>query len=46
MYIEIFRALQKEEVRYLVVGGLAMNLQGIPRMTAVKILRRKLGGGG
>jgi len=34
MYIEIFRALQKEEVRYLVVGGLAMNLHGIPRMTA------------
>lgn len=34
MYLEIFRALQQERVRYLVVGGLAMNLHGIPRMTA------------
>ena len=34
IYIEIFRRLQEEGVRYLVVGGLAMNLHGIPRMTA------------
>lgn len=33
-YIELFRALQKERVRYLVTGGVAMNLHGIPRMTA------------
>jgi len=34
IYLEIFRRLQEEGIRYLVVGGLAMNLHGIPRMTA------------
>lgn len=34
IYVEVFRRLQEEGVRYLVVGGLAMNLHGIPRMTA------------
>jgi len=34
MYLDIFRQLAKEGVRYLVAGGLAMNLHGIPRMTA------------
>lgn len=34
IYLDIFRGLQEEGVRYLVVGGLAMNLHGIPRMTA------------
>ncbi|OGP33634.1 MAG: hypothetical protein A2X88_05515 [Deltaproteobacteria bacterium GWC2_65_14] len=33
-YIELFRVLREEGVRYLVTGGLAMNLHGIPRMTA------------
>ena len=33
-YLDLFRSLQAAEVRYLVVGGLAMNLHGIPRMTA------------
>ena len=33
-YIDIFRALNKEKVRYLVVGALAMNLHGVPRMTS------------
>src|SRR3990172_11003928 len=34
IYLDIFRGLQEHGVRYLVVGGLAMNLHGIPRMTA------------
>lgn len=32
-YLDLFRALEKHEVRYLLVGGLAMNLHGVPRMT-------------
>jgi len=32
-YLELFRALQQEEVRYLVVGGLAVNLYGVERAT-------------
>lgn len=32
-YQEVFRALQAAEVRYLVVGGLAVNLYGYVRMT-------------
>lgn len=30
----MFAKLQEKKVRYLVVGGLAVNLHGIPRMTA------------
>ena len=33
-YIELFRALEKEDVRYLVVGGVAVNLHGAERMTS------------
>jgi hypothetical protein len=33
-YIELFEQLQKQEIRYLVCGGLAVNIYGIPRMTA------------
>lgn len=33
IYLELFRALEKHRVRYLLVGGLAMNLHGVPRMT-------------
>jgi len=33
-YLDIFKALSKHKVRYLVAGGVAMNLHGIPRMTA------------
>jgi hypothetical protein len=29
----ILNALQKHRVRYLVVGGIAVNLPGVPRMT-------------
>lgn len=32
-YQRLFEALAKHEVRYLLVGGLAVNLHGIPRMT-------------
>jgi hypothetical protein len=32
-YQRLFESLAKHEVRYLLVGGLAVNLHGIPRMT-------------
>jgi hypothetical protein len=32
-YLQLFRALEKEKVRYLVVGGVAVNLHGAERMT-------------
>lgn len=32
-YLDLFRALNDHQVRYLLVGGLAMNLHGVPRMT-------------
>jgi hypothetical protein len=32
-YVELFAALQHEKVRYLVVGGLAVNLHGVQRLT-------------
>ena len=33
-YIELFEQLQKQNIRYLICGGLAVNIYGIPRMTA------------
>ncbi|MHB1325237.1 MAG: nucleotidyl transferase AbiEii/AbiGii toxin family protein [Thermoleophilia bacterium] len=33
-YEEILRMLQKHGVRYLILGGAAVNLHGVPRMTA------------
>jgi len=33
MYESVFRALARHRVRYLVVGGIAVNLHGIPRFT-------------
>jgi predicted nucleotidyltransferase len=33
-YEQVFRELQKHEVRYLVVGGVAVNLYGVLRTTA------------
>ena len=33
-YEEILIALQKHRVRYLILGGAAVNLHGVPRMTA------------
>lgn len=32
-YFEILEAFYKNKVRYLIVGGLAVNLYGVPRMT-------------
>ena len=32
-YLDLFRCLQTRNVRYLLAGGLAMNLHGVPRMT-------------
>jgi hypothetical protein len=32
-YYELFEALYKARVRYLVVGGLSVNLHGVPRVT-------------
>jgi hypothetical protein len=32
-YLELFRCLDAHKVRYLLAGGLAMNLHGVPRMT-------------
>lgn len=33
-YVELFKKLSQKEVRYLICGGLAVNIYGIPRMTA------------
>jgi predicted nucleotidyltransferase len=33
-YEEVFRALNNKGVRYVVVGGIALNLHGVPRATA------------
>ena len=33
-YIELFKQLENQKVRYLICGGLAVNIYGIPRMTA------------
>lgn len=32
-YLDLFRKLDELKVRYLLVGGVAMNLHGVPRMT-------------
>jgi hypothetical protein len=32
-YLDLLGALERHRVRYLLVGGLAMNLHGVPRMT-------------
>lgn len=33
-YEDVLRALNKKKVKYLIVGGLALNLYGVPRTTA------------
>ena len=33
IYLDLFHALHRHQVDYLLVGGLAMNLHGVPRMT-------------
>jgi hypothetical protein len=32
-YLDLFKCLHEHKVRYLLAGGLAMNLHGVPRMT-------------
>jgi len=32
-YIEVFKKLDEKKVRYLIIGGVAVNLYGFPRMT-------------
>lgn len=32
-YLDLFSALERRQVRYVLVGGLAMNLHGVPRTT-------------
>lgn len=32
-YVELFRRLEEAEIRYLVVGGIAVNLHGVNRLT-------------
>lgn len=32
-YFEILEGLYKRDVRYLIVGGLSVNLYGVPRVT-------------
>lgn len=33
-YVKLFSKLHEEKIRYLICGGLAVNIYGIPRMTA------------
>ena len=33
-YLSLFKSLYEENIRYLICGGLALNLYGVPRMTA------------
>jgi hypothetical protein len=32
-YLDLFKSLEKHQVQYLLVGGVAMNLHGVPRNT-------------
>ena len=32
-YLDLFKSLQTHNIDYLLIGGLAMNLHGVPRMT-------------
>jgi hypothetical protein len=32
-YLAIFKKLNERKIKYIVVGGIAVNLHGIPRMT-------------
>lgn len=33
-YVQLFKILSSQQIRYMVCGGLAVNIYGIPRMTA------------
>ena len=32
-YLNLFKALKDHDIDYLLIGGLAVNLHGVPRMT-------------
>lgn len=32
-YLDLFRALDRENVRYVLIGGLALNIHGVERAT-------------
>lgn len=32
-YLDLFRALERENVRYLLIGGWAINIHGVERAT-------------
>lgn len=44
-YEDVFRALNRHGVRYLIVGGVAVNLSGVPRMTKALDLMLDLSAG-
>ena len=49
LYLDLFRSLTAHDIPYLLVGGLAVNLHGIPRMTmdvdlAVKFTKQSVSG--
>lgn len=49
LYLDLFRSLADHNIPYLLVGGVAVNLHGIPRMTmdvdlAVKFTRESVNG--
>lgn len=44
--LDVFERFQELSVRYLVAGGVALNLHGVPRMTADLGARRRQPGGG
>jgi len=48
LYLDLFRSLAKHNIPYLLVGGVAVNLHGIPRMTmdvdlAIKFTQEGIG---
>jgi len=44
-YLDVFKAFYEKNIRYLVVGAIAMNLHGAPRMTADLDILADLGRG-
>lgn len=49
LYLDLFRSLAAHDIPHLLVGGLAVNLRGVPRLTmdvdlAIKYTRKPIGG--
>jgi len=43
-YFEVFEALNREKIKYMIVGRLAVNLHGVPRLTyGLNAVQKKLG---